>query len=331
MATVNSVNTPLSGSTGTGTFVGATSPTISLPLINNSIHGYSTTVTAAGNTTLVVGSNYQQFFTGSTTQSVIMPVTSTLTVGQSWWIVNNSSGIVTVKSSGSNTILAMAGGTDSIVTCIAQSGTTAADWNAEGASGAAGVDSITGTANQVIASASTGAVTLSLPQSIATTSAVTFGNLTFSPTTAGIVGTTTNDATSAGNVGQITSSVIADASKFGISNNTATNVTSISLTAGDWDVWGNVEVVSASTTVLNSVLGWISSTSASLPDASLINFTQFGSTGISNVGTGVVCSVTPPSQRFSLSGTTTIYLSAFTTFTTSTMSVEGGIYARRRR
>jgi len=40
-----------------------------------------------------------------------------------------------------------------------------------------GVTSITGTANQVIASAATGAVTLSLPQSIATSSAVQFGTL----------------------------------------------------------------------------------------------------------------------------------------------------------
>ncbi len=39
------------------------------------------------------------------------------------------------------------------------------------------VSSITGTANQVIASGSTGAVTLSLPQNIATTSAVTFGSV----------------------------------------------------------------------------------------------------------------------------------------------------------
>ena len=43
--------------------------------------------------------------------------------------------------------------------------------------GSGGVTSITGTANQVIASASTGAVTLSLPQSIATTSSVTFASV----------------------------------------------------------------------------------------------------------------------------------------------------------
>ena len=46
------------------------------------------------------------------------------------------------------------------------------------ASTAAGVTSITGTADQVIASSSTGAVTLSLPQSIATTSNVTFADIT---------------------------------------------------------------------------------------------------------------------------------------------------------
>src|ERR1041385_900109 len=45
-------------------------------------------------------------------------------------------------------------------------------------SGLSGIPtSITGTANQVVASASTGAVTLSLPQSIATTSSPQFGNL----------------------------------------------------------------------------------------------------------------------------------------------------------
>ena len=42
----------------------------------------------------------------------------------------------------------------------------------------AGVTTLTGTANQITASASTGAVTLSLPQSIATTSTPTFGALT---------------------------------------------------------------------------------------------------------------------------------------------------------
>lgn len=53
-------------------------------------------------------------------------------------------------------------------------------WRGDGTWGTpagTGVSSITGTANQVIASAATGAVTLSLPQDIATSSSVTFGQV----------------------------------------------------------------------------------------------------------------------------------------------------------
>ena len=54
----------------------------------------------------------------------------------------------------------------------------AADGTISIPAGAGGVISVTGTANQVIASASTGNITLSLPQSISTTSAVVFGSVT---------------------------------------------------------------------------------------------------------------------------------------------------------
>src|SRR4051812_45005394 len=99
---------------------------------NNYIPDYTTTATAAGTTTLTVASTQLQFFTGSTTQTVLLPVTSTLTaLGFSYKIVNNSSGVVTVSSSGSNTILAMSANTAAIFTCILLSGTTAASWSYE--------------------------------------------------------------------------------------------------------------------------------------------------------------------------------------------------------
>ena len=60
-----------------------------------------------------------------------------------------------------------------------------------------GVSSITGTANQVIASSSTGAVTLSTPQDIATTSSVNFGSLTTSGDIAVNGGNITTTATNA--------------------------------------------------------------------------------------------------------------------------------------
>lgn len=95
----------------------------------NFLAGYATTATAAATTTLLVGSKYQQYFTGSTTQTLVLPVTSTLVLGQSFYIVNNSSGVVTVQSSGANTVQAMAASSTLLVTCILTSGTTAASWN----------------------------------------------------------------------------------------------------------------------------------------------------------------------------------------------------------
>jgi len=63
--------------------------------------------------------------------------------------------------------------------------------------GSTGVTSITGTANQVIASASTGAVTLSTPQNIATTSSPTFASMTLSGDIAVNGGDITTTATTA--------------------------------------------------------------------------------------------------------------------------------------
>ena len=95
------------------------------------IEGFTTTVTSASPVTLTVASNQQQFFTGSTAQTVIMPVASTLVAGMSWYIVNQSSAVVTVESSGTNTIIAMAANTTAVVTCILNSGTDATSWFAE--------------------------------------------------------------------------------------------------------------------------------------------------------------------------------------------------------
>ena len=145
--------------------------------------GYTTTATAAGTTTLTVESFYWQFFTGSTTQTVVMPVTSTLAQGMTWSIVNNSTGSVTIQSSGLNNIAVLTSGETALVTCILISGTSAASWSVSISSSTGGTTSITGTANQVLAngtsgSAQTGAVTLTTPQNIAPTSSPTFSSLT---------------------------------------------------------------------------------------------------------------------------------------------------------
>lgn len=89
---------------------------------------YSTTATAAGTTTLTVSSNQLQFFTGTTTQTVALPVASTMSLGYGFEIFNLSTGIVTVNSSGANLVQSMATGSKLEVICILASGTSAASW-----------------------------------------------------------------------------------------------------------------------------------------------------------------------------------------------------------
>ena len=98
---------------------------------NSHISGYATTATAAGTTTLTVSSAQQQYFTGSTTQTVVLPVVSTLVLGQTYVLVNNSSGNVTVQSSGGNTVQVMGGASAATFTVISTSGTGASSWNVE--------------------------------------------------------------------------------------------------------------------------------------------------------------------------------------------------------
>jgi len=69
-----------------------------------------------------------QEFTGTTTQTVKLPVVSTLPVGFKFEVFNNSTGIVTVQSSGANTVYAIPAGESAEFTSILNTGTTAASW-----------------------------------------------------------------------------------------------------------------------------------------------------------------------------------------------------------
>lgn len=90
---------------------------------------YQTTATAAGTTTLTVTSAQKQYFTGTQIQTVVMPVTSTLALGFEFKIYNNSTGTLTIQSSGLNTITTLGQNEFAFLTCILTSGTTAASWS----------------------------------------------------------------------------------------------------------------------------------------------------------------------------------------------------------
>ena len=129
---------------------------------NGFLAGFTTTATAAGTTTLTVASTQTQEFTGVTTQTVTLPVVSTLATGREFYIINNSTGAVTVNSSGGNLVLAMASNTSAIFTSILNTGTTAASWNASYIVDAGGGVS-PGTINQLAWYSATGNVVSGLP------------------------------------------------------------------------------------------------------------------------------------------------------------------------
>jgi hypothetical protein len=91
------------------------------------INGYAATATAAGTTTLTVAAARVQMFTGSSTQTVKLPTTSVVN-GQSYVVINTSTGLVTVQSSGANDIVKL--GLNQAVICraIQATPTSAAHW-----------------------------------------------------------------------------------------------------------------------------------------------------------------------------------------------------------
>ena len=116
--------------TGSGGIVLATGPTLTLPVIDNIKIGYTTTATAAGTTTLTSSSTFRQYFTGTTTQDILLPPTNTLALGMVYQITNESTGIVTVKTdTGTNTVLAQPPGTTVEYVVMIITGSTSASWD----------------------------------------------------------------------------------------------------------------------------------------------------------------------------------------------------------
>lgn len=142
-------------------------------------------------------------------------------------------------------------------------------------------------------------------------------------------GTATNDNASAGNVGEYVSSIIVPGSAVALTTSVAKDITTISLTAGDWDVAGVCVTNPAGTTTTSLAQCGISltlNTQPSFPaDNSGVGFNQIA------LGAGLSESLTMEPARLSLNATTTIHLVATANFAVSTMSVYGKIRARRVR
>lgn len=145
--------------------------------------------------------------------------------------------------------------------------------------------------------------------------------------------TATNDSASAGKLGQILSSVIATGDAVSLTHATDANVTSLSLTAGDWDVWFDAIFKGGATTNVWYLIAGISATSATLdqtPGFFDARYVSPGSYAIFNIGFNNFLAKAGP-IRISLANTTTYYGIGRAGFDTSTCSVFGAMRARRVR
>lgn len=190
--------------------------------------------------------------------------------------------------------------------------------------GASGTGSFAGTDSPIFVTPVLGTPTSGVLTNC--TGSPTFSQVSFS-STSGIIGTTTNDNAAAGSVGEFISSN--QTGGIVLTSTIAITITSISLTAGDWDVWGQVIFSPAVAAAVNYISGSISLTNNTVDGThGSINIQSYGgqviATYISNVSS--LCNVV----RLSLASTTTVYLIAASGFTSS-MSAEGIINARRVR
>lgn len=146
-----------------------------------------------------------------------------------------------------------------------------------------------------------------------------------------IVGTATNDSAATGSVGEYVVATVAYPSAISLTTTVTTNICSISLTAGDWDVTGLIGFVPAATTNVLYFNGSFTLTSATIDTSTDRLNTQPNSAAGVVYSSGTRPGFTMPTARFSLAGTTTIYLVTAPSFTVSTLGGFGYIRARRVR
>lgn len=128
-------------------------------------------------------------------------------------------------------------------------------------------------------------------------------------------------------VGGYLSSSVASGSAVSLTSTTAANVTSLTLTEGEWDVSGAVGFIPAATTSITALAGGSSSTTATISTTG----DAFVKASAAVVPGAVGQVITIPTTRYVVAEgeTTTVYLVARATFSVDTLGGFGKIQARR--
>lgn len=147
--------------------------------------------------------------------------------------------------------------------------------------------------------------------------------------TGGIQGKADGSRAASGIVGEVIESKVPNLFVLSIASNTPTNVTSISLTAGDWEVSGGIIMPGSGITSPTSAnyTGSISPTSGT----HLADGTQVTNTEPTKTTTDSYVSISLPPRTISLTATTTYYLVASRVFSAGTCWAGGYLHARRVR
>jgi hypothetical protein len=140
--------------------------------------------------------------------------------------------------------------------------------------------------------------------------------------TSGVIvqGISSGAATPAGYRGEIISASLLAASAVAMTNSTPRNITSISVTAGNWFVMGVVSLA-GSTSNISQAISWCSLTSGTLPDNSIRAGQSSAVTTQFNLPTAPLI--------VNVAATTTVFLSGYAAFGTGTVGGSGYIVAVR--
>lgn len=312
-----------SSSTPVQIITGTVAQTITLPVVSTISLWQSYVISNNSNQTVTVNSSggnlVQSLTAGSACQFI--NITSTGTTATSWQVISYSAGGgvtypisvanggtgVTTSTGTGNTVLSTS---PTLVTPVLGTPSSGALTNCTGLPISTGISGLgTGVAT-VLANNISGS-----GNPIAQTSPTLI--------TPVLVGRVNGGGISTGNVGELLSSQVVYASGISITTATGTSITSLSLTAGDWDIWGN-GFFTFSTGVGIEMLCSISASNGSFGDNSLTSGIYSPSDSYTNFGFAVL------QTAVSVSSTTVYYLNAYAQFASGTCKVCGLVQARRR-